>query len=58
MESNNGANGGQEPAEAIRRMYVDGKIDANAATRELLTLDSQRRSARAGHDEAPAADGD
>jgi len=58
METNNEAiEGGQDPGQAIRRMYVDGKIDANAATRQLLTLDSERRSARSGHDEAPAAGG-
>jgi hypothetical protein len=49
---------GIDPREAIRRMYVDGKLDANAATRQLLTLDSQRRSGQgSGHDEAPAAGG-
>jgi hypothetical protein len=59
METNNETNGGaQEPGEAIRRLYVDGKIDANAATRQLLTLDSERRSHRAEDDEAPAAGGD
>lgn len=39
----------------IRQMFVDGKIDANAATCQLLTLDSQRRGSRAGIDDAPAA---
>lgn len=59
METNSEAGGGlQDQGEAIRRMYVDGKIDANAATRQLLTLDSQRRTHRAGHDEAPAVGGD
>ena len=45
-----------DPRAAIRRMYVDGKLDANTATRELLTLDSQRRAHRTpANDEAPAA---
>ena len=47
-----------DPRAAIRQMYVDGKLDANTATRELLTLDSQRRSGRTvENDEAPAAGG-
>jgi hypothetical protein len=47
-----------DPRAEIRRMYVDGKMDANTATRELLTLDSQRRATRIlGNDEAPAGGG-
>jgi hypothetical protein len=50
--------GEQDLRETIRRMYVDGELDANTATRRLLTLDSQRRGGHSpGHDEAPAAGG-
>ena len=43
--------------EAIRRMYVDGELDANTATRRLLVLDTQQRGAHCSiDDEAPAAD--
>lgn len=50
--------GAADLREAIRRMYVDGELDANTATRRLLTIDSQERSARgAGRDEAPAVGG-
>ena len=39
-------------------MYVDGELDANTATRRLLTIDTQQRASRpTGHDEAPAVGG-
>ncbi len=55
---NESLQGGEELREAIRRMYVDGELDANTATRRLLTLDSQARGGGgAGDDEAPAVGG-
>jgi hypothetical protein len=33
----------EDEASRIRRFFLEGKLDVNAATRELLELDARRR---------------